>query len=114
VSVADDRVVYRASTSTPALLIASEVAYPAWRAYLDGQPVPIRTADVALRAVDVPPGQHQVEMRYESPALRLGLAISVIAAFLLAVVAILHIAFTSRPRRGSGEVRCKTGAVPQL
>jgi hypothetical protein len=113
-SYADDRIVWRARTSAAALLVTSEVTYPAWHAYLDGQPVPIRTADIALRGVDVSPGQHVIEMRYESTALRAGLAISLATALLLVCVAILHIAFTRRLSGGSGEVRCKTGAVPQL
>ena len=114
VSYADDRIVWRARTSAAALLVASEVTYPAWHAYVDDQPVPMRTADVALRGVDVPPGQHVIEMRYESTALRAGLAISLATALLLLAVGILHIAFTRRLSVGSGEVRCKTGAVPQL
>jgi hypothetical protein len=96
------------------LVVASEIAYPAWHATLDGQPVPILTADGALRAISVPAGQHVIEMTYQSAALEAGLGISAITAAILVAVAILHSALHIRSRNGSGEVRCKTGAVPQL
>jgi uncharacterized membrane protein YfhO len=96
------------------LVVASEIAYPAWHATLDGQPVPILTADGALRAISVPAGQHVIEMRYQSPALAAGLGMSAFTAAILVAVAILHSALHIRSRDGSGEVRCKTGAVPQL
>jgi hypothetical protein len=99
---------------TAGLVVASEIAYPAWHATLDGQPVPILTADGALRAVSVPAGQHVIEMTYQSPALAAGLGISAFTAAILVAVAILHSALHIRSRDGSGEVRCKTGAVPQL
>ncbi len=63
-------------TDAPGLLMLSEVFYPAWRAYVDGEPVQVRTADYLLRAVAVPAGEHVVELRYESGSLRLGLAVS--------------------------------------
>jgi hypothetical protein len=96
--------------AAPALLIASEVAYPAWRAYLDGQPTQMYVADGALRGVAVPAGEHSVEMRYESVPLQIGLLITSAAAVLLGSLAILAV----RARDESGEVRCKSGAVPQL
>ena len=108
-----DRIAFHVSATAPALLVASEVVYPAWRAYVDGQPVPIYTADIALRAVALPAGAHVVEMRYESFALQAGLVVTGTSAALLVGLAILHCAST-RSRDGSGEVRCKTGAVPQL
>ena len=112
VSDAADRVVFHASATSPGLLVASEVYYPAWHAYLDGQSVPLYAVDVALRGVALPPGEHLVEMRYESAALLTGAVVSTAAALLLVALAILHVA--TYLRGGSGEVRCKAGAVPQL
>jgi hypothetical protein len=110
-----DRIQLRASAAAPGILVASEVYYPAWHAYLDNEPVPLYVVDHALRGVGVPAGEHIVEMRYESPALAAGLIISAAAALLLIALAILHIAaLTARSRDESGEVRCKAGAVPQL
>jgi hypothetical protein len=105
-----DRIVMAVRANADALLVASEIAYPDWHPFVDGNPSDMLVADGALRAVAVPPGDHILEMRYESPALDLGLAITGVAV----VLAILHCALTLRSRDGSGEVRCKAGAVPQL
>ncbi|MDP9379198.1 MAG: YfhO family protein [Chloroflexota bacterium] len=76
------------TASAPALLVFSEIYYPAWKAYVDGKPAEVYVADHALRAVAVPAGEHTVELRYESMTLRLGLAISLTAYGLLGLLAL--------------------------
>ena len=46
------------------LLILSEWAYPGWKATLDGQSVPLFTANNSLQAVIVPAGNHLITTRY--------------------------------------------------
>jgi hypothetical protein len=65
-SYEDDRISIRTSTDAAGLLVLSEVYYPAWKAYIDGEPAPIHRANQLLRAVPVPAGEHVVEMRHES------------------------------------------------
>jgi hypothetical protein len=82
-----DRIRLHTQSTAAGLVILSEVSYPAWHAYLDGQAVPVYVADHALRAVAVPAGEHRLEMRYESLALSVGLVISLSgAAALLGLV----------------------------
>jgi Bacterial membrane protein YfhO len=71
-----DRIELRVRTDAPGLLVLSEVYYPAWKAYVDGDPAPLYLANHALRAVAVPAGKHRVELRHESPALLVGIVIS--------------------------------------
>jgi hypothetical protein len=60
------KIVWNVRTDAPRLLVASEVYYPVgWKAYVDGERVPIHRADYLLRAVPVPEGEHRVVMRYE-------------------------------------------------
>lgn len=87
-----------ASTGARGLLVLSEVYYPGWNAYVDGEKVDVRRADHLLRAVPVPAGEHTVELRYEPWTLRLGTAISLLTA--AALVALTFVAWTRRP--GSG------------
>ena len=61
------------------LLVLGEVHYPGWQTYLDGSPVPTLRANLALRAVPVPEGQHQVEMVYRPWTVPTGIGISVLA-----------------------------------
>ncbi len=51
-----------ASTASPAYLVLADSYYPGWTALLDGQPIPVRRADVFLRAMALPPGEHRVEL----------------------------------------------------
>jgi uncharacterized membrane protein YfhO len=99
VSTSSGRMTIQTQTDVDSLVMVSEIAYPAWNAYVDGKAVPLSTADHALRAIPIPAGAHTVELRYESTPLRIGLAIS--AASYVALIAILAAAFvvTVRPRR---------------
>jgi len=51
-----------------------------WRAYWNGQPVPILRADHALRGVIVPAGATTVEFRYQPRSFTVGLYLSGLAA----------------------------------
>lgn len=58
-----------------------------WRAFQDGQKVPVLKADIGLLGVALDAGQHKIELRYRNPVLIPGIAIT-IAAFLLLVVSL--------------------------
>jgi hypothetical protein len=58
------------------LLLFSELHYPGWQAKVDGQPAPVLVADAILRAVEVPAGRHQVEVKFNPPSVKAGLVIS--------------------------------------
>lgn len=77
-----ERVTLRVDAASDGMLVMSDIYYPAWKAYLDGQPAKLYVADHAFRAVAVPIGVHTVELRYESAALRLGLSVTLL--FMLA------------------------------
>jgi hypothetical protein len=71
---------YEVTTSTPGMLVTSEIVYPAWKAYIDGERVEIATAFGLLRAVELPAGTHVVEFRFESPNEVWGMALTIVAA----------------------------------
>ena len=81
---------WQVASDGPGVLVISEVAYPAWAAYVDGQRAPLLTADGLLRAVAVPAGQHVVEVRYESATLSAGLAIT-LASLVGVVLAVANL-----------------------
>lgn len=94
------RISLETETGARGLLVLSETYYPAWKAYVDGEPVPLYVADHVLRAVPVPAGEHTVELRYESWSLRTGVAISL--GFCLALV-VLVAARVRRRRKSANE-----------
>jgi hypothetical protein len=61
-----------------ALLVLSENYYPGWQATVDGQPTEIIRANLALRAVPVPAGQHHIEIWYDPLSFKLGALITLI------------------------------------
>ncbi|XHF30430.1 YfhO family protein [Corallococcus exercitus] len=81
----------------PAVLVVNDAYQPGWRATVDGQDVPILPADVAVRAVAVPAGQHRVELRYRTPGLTAGLLLGG-AAWLGLALACLGRRFVPRRR----------------
>lgn len=83
-----DRVRLKTKTGAPGLLVLSDVYYPAWKAYVDGEPAPLYRADHLFRAVPIPAGTREVELRYESGALQAGTAISLAAYLTLAALVI--------------------------
>jgi hypothetical protein len=93
---------YRTSTSAPGMLVTSEVAYPAWNAYVDGEQVEIATAFGLLRAVEIPAGDHVVEFRFESPNEVWGMALTILAA-LAAGALLAWSAREAKPQRLCGK-----------
>jgi uncharacterized membrane protein YfhO len=66
----------------PALLVIQDAWWPGWEATVDGAPTEILAADGLVRAVPFPPGRHAVELRYDPPELRVGLALTGLGALL--------------------------------
>lgn len=79
-----NRLVFDVRTTDPALLIVSDTWYPGWTASVSGRDADVLPADVALRAVYVPPGEHEVELAFTSATVRVGAAISFAALLALA------------------------------
>ena len=81
------------------LLVLGEVHYPGWHTYVDGSPVPTLRANLALRAVPVPAGQHRVEMVYRPWTVPAGVVISVLTL----VGALVVIAVSLRKSRRASD-----------
>ena len=75
-----DRLVVEIEPDVPSLLTLADTDFPGWLAFVDGSARPILRANVAFRAVEVWPGEHAVEFRYEPVSVRAGLLLSAIAA----------------------------------
>ncbi|MDP9379219.1 MAG: YfhO family protein [Chloroflexota bacterium] len=95
-----ERIELRTSTGAAGMLVMSEVYYPAWKAYVDGLPVPVYVANHLLRAVPIPAGDHAVELRYESTALSAGIALSLLAYLALAALYVAAVRRRLGPARG--------------
>lgn len=79
-----DRIVIDLHVQDRAFVAISDVWHPDWRATVDGTPVPLLRADFAFRAVPVDRWKHQIVMTYEPAGWRLGRALGLAAAELVA------------------------------
>jgi hypothetical protein len=73
------RLTIQTASTTNALLIISEIFYPGWKAYVDGQSAPIMPANGILMAVPVPNGSHKIELTYDPEWWKIGAAISLLS-----------------------------------
>ncbi|MBI3071021.1 MAG: YfhO family protein [Deltaproteobacteria bacterium] len=70
---------YTTRTDARCLLVVADPHHPGWRAWLDGSETPLLRANLALRAVWIPAGEHRVEFDFHPMTLRIGLLLSAIA-----------------------------------
>jgi hypothetical protein len=92
-SATRDRVVIDTASDAAGVLVVSEAHYPGWSATVDGRAAPLLRADYALRGVALPPGRHQVELRYHGRPTRVGIGLSLLAMLTLGL---LHLRSRSR------------------
>lgn len=86
------------------LLVFSEVDYPGWRAFVDGNAVSLLRANYVLRALCVPAGDHEVTLIYDPPLLKAGALISGLTLLLLLLTGLTLVkASSSRVRPGPGQ-----------
>jgi hypothetical protein len=81
-----EHLVIEADLARPGLVVLSEQADPDWRAWLDGHPVRVYTANAVLRGVVLPAGRHLIDLRYRPRWLVVGAAVSVAAGLCLVAV----------------------------
>ncbi|MBU2460336.1 YfhO family protein [Patescibacteria group bacterium] len=67
-------------------VVSSEVMYPGWEAYLDGEKVPLYTGNLAFRTMYVPKGKHSIIMRYNPRIFLYGALVTLATVFVCAVM----------------------------
>jgi hypothetical protein len=100
---APERIKLTVSAAAAGLLVLSEVSYPGWEVFVDGEPARSYVVDHLLRGVAVPAGEHTVEWRYHSDAITFGLAVTLTT---IAGLAALCTAPLFRHRPVAGTHRC--------
>jgi hypothetical protein len=83
-SSSPNRTEMAAQLNQDCIVVWSEMFYPGWRVFVDGQEQELLRANYNLMAVAVPAGQHQVRFVFDPRSLRVGKWISAIAGLLLA------------------------------
>lgn len=98
-SYAPNRLTYHANTNHGGVAVFSEVFFPwGWKATVDGTPAPIGRVNYVLRAMQLAPGSHTIEMVFDPDSLKattttayISIIIIYLALLLTIVVAVIHI-----------------------
>jgi hypothetical protein len=88
------RVSIRASLAAPGYVVLADSYAPGWEVRVDGKRAHLYRADVALRAVWVPAGTHEIDYTYHLPGLRAGAILSVVS--LVVIIALVPLEFLFR------------------
>ncbi len=64
-------------------VVLSDVWYPGWRAYMDGEAIQIQRADYLFRAIKSHPGIHQLSIEYQPLEFYVGVLISMVTLCIL-------------------------------
>lgn len=81
---APNHLVYETDNTQEGVIVFSEIYYPdGWQVSIDGQPANLARADYILRALYVPAGKHQIEMRFDPSSLHVTEAIAFGALLIL-------------------------------
>ena len=70
----------------PAFVAVNQTWDEGWHALVDGGPARVVRTDLSLSAVVLPPGRHRVVLTYRDPRVATGVAISLGALVLVAVL----------------------------
>jgi uncharacterized membrane protein YfhO len=79
----------RVDADDDALVVLADQYFPGWEAQVDGEPTPIRAANVTMRAVAVPAGAHTLKFEYRPAGWRFGLVLSLLGGLALVGGAVL-------------------------
>lgn len=97
-------IVASAHVTRPAMLIFSEVFYPAgWQAFVNGAETPVLRANSFMRSVFLEPGTHEIRLVFRPLSFRIGKWSSMGAAALLVAGLIVGLIFVVRKRDESSE-----------
>ena len=75
------------ATDTDGILVISEWDLPGWRATMDGEEVPLLTADFALQGLLVPAGNHEIALTKGDRAAAAGMLLAILTLLVSAVMA---------------------------
>ena len=95
-----DRMEYEYSAPNDVFAVFSEVYYDkGWKAYVDGEELPILRADYILRALQLPGGNHKVVFVFDPPTMKISSTVSLIGSIVLVLGLIAGLLVSYRKRQ---------------
>lgn len=95
-----DRMIYEYTAPNDVFAVFSEVYYEkGWKAYVDGEELPIIRADYILRGLQLPGGNHTVEFVFDPQTMKISNAISLASSIALVLVLLGLIGWNFRKKK---------------
>ncbi len=92
-------ITYQSNNQNNGLAVFSEIYYPAgWTATIDGEPVEILRVNYVLRALEVPPGKHEIKFSFNPESYTTGTTISSISGYIVALALLFSLGFSAWKR----------------
>lgn len=98
-SYAPNKLTYDVSSDKGGVVVFSDIYYPGWTATVDGQDVPVGRVNYILRAINVKPGSHKVEMAFFPKTIGTTVAVAYTAYAVLAIIILALIFIEYRKRK---------------
>lgn len=74
--ITDTKAEIQTDSISPAFLVLSDVNYPGWQAWIDGQPTKIFQTNYVQRGVNIPAGKHTVRFEFHPLSFNMGAGIA--------------------------------------
>jgi hypothetical protein len=74
----NEEIALSATMNHDGYLVLSEINYPGWVAYVNGQKRPLLTGNYIFRVLPLPKGNHDIVIRFESRSFRVGIIVSAV------------------------------------
>jgi hypothetical protein len=78
-----NRVEVEVAGDSPGFLVLTDIWFPGWQSFVDGQASRLYRANFLFRAVEVPAGSHRVEFRFLPESYRQGKIVSLVSCAIL-------------------------------
>ena len=85
ISYRPDSITLSVRAASPVLLFLSEVYYPGWKAYVNGESRPILRGNYLFRVIEVPEGSHRVQFVFEPLSIKAGICVTLLTVLALLI-----------------------------
>ena len=94
-----NRLTYDVNSGKGGVLVFSEIYYPGWTATVDGEPVELGRVNYILRALQIQPGKHKVELAFFPKSVSTTETIAYVAFVLLILIVLGIVVIEYRNRK---------------
>ena len=98
-----NRLKYDVRSGKGGVVVFSEIYYPGWTATIDGQPAELGRVDYVLRALQVTPGNHQLELSFFPKSVNRTETVAYVSYVILLLLLGLGIWYNRKNRKHDGE-----------